>query len=157
MNRNWWGGTALCQRGVCSSHCPLRDMYIQCTHMLTPSLKPISSAQGMGTPQISSHPLPHIIPVLSLTLPPLILSPSISFPLFLPHSITSSHCPALALSLSLVPPFPLSRSSCPAPVLLFSQRLLLLHRFYFLPPSVPNLSRARSVFFPDNLFLIPQN
>lgn len=156
MNRNWWGGTALCQREVCSSHCPLRDVHIQYTHMLTPSLKPISSAQGMGTLQISSHPLPHIIPVLSLTLPPLILSLSISFPLFLPHSITSSHHPALALSLSLVPPFPLSRSSCPAPVLLFFYSLLLIG-FYFLPPSVPNLSRARSVFFPDNLFLIPQN
>lgn len=134
MNRNWWGGTALCQRGVCSSHCPLRDMHIQCTHMLTPSLKPISSAQGMGTPQISSHPLPHIIPVLSLTLPPLILSPSISFPLFLPHSITSSHCPALALSLSLVPPFP------PLTILLSRARAFIL------PMSSPH-----SVLFPASI------
>lgn len=153
----WQGNVALCQRGVCSSHCPLKHAHthIQYTHMLTPSLKPISFAQGMGTPLISLLPLSSLPPHHPCPFAHPLSSCPFSFPfssLFstsLHHMLTLS-CPR-CVTLSGTPFFPRD-----PPVLLYAESLLFA-RFYFLPPSVPNLSRARSVFFPDNLFLIHQN
>lgn len=108
--------------------------HILYTHMLTPSLKPISFAQGMGTPLISLLPLSSLPPHHPCPFAhPLSSCPSL---FFLPSSpalsITCSPCPALTLSPSLVPPTSLT-------VLMYAEGLLSAH-FYFLPPSVPNLS-----------------
>ena len=109
----WQGNSAPCQRGVCSSHCPLAHTHththahthMQCTHMLTPALKPISFAQGMGTPLISLLPLSlslslslflHIIPVLLLTLSPSLALPS-SSPLSPSRPDPVLSCPVLSL------------------------------------------------------------
>lgn len=163
----WQGNAVRCQRDVCSSHCPLAHItHVQYTHMLTPSLNPISFAQGMGTPPIplSSHPslFLHIIPVLLLTLSPPVLSPSLSLTSPLPLPITPSPCPALSslchsLRYPFLPRVVLLSSPCAIFPGVLSLRVLFFFFFYFLPPSVPNLSWARSVFFPDNLFLILQN
>lgn len=110
------------------------------THMLTPSLKPISFAQGMGTPLISLLPLSSLPPHHPCPFAhPLVLSPSPSLPSsFTSLSITSSPCPGLAPSLSSAAPSSLT-VLLSSPCALFSECLLLAH-FYFLPPSVPNLS-----------------
>lgn len=158
----WQGNAGLCQSGVCSSHCPLAHItHVQYTHMLTLSLKPISFTQGMGTPLISllppsslppHHPCPLAHPLSSC---PLSIPLSYLFPSH-PHPVLPSLCHSLWYP--LLP----SWSSCP-PLALFPLSVfsLLVSFFflciYFLPPSVPNLPWARSVFFPDNLFLIPQN
>lgn len=114
--------------------------HIQCTHMLTPSLKPISFAQGMGTPLISLLPLSSLPPHHPCPL----AHPLSSCPLSIPLSslfFTSPHhtlaCP-LSVTLSGTPFFP-SWSSCP-PLALFSPSVFSALAFYFLPPSVPNLS-----------------
>lgn len=165
MNSNFffWGGVErdrlhfgkemlLCAREVCSSHCPLA--HTDTHYILTPSLKPISFAQGMGTPLLSLLPLSplppyHLCPLLCplsccpLSTPLLYFSPSH------PHLVL----PSLGCFL-WCPFFPRG-----PPVLLsgFFLRVSSPHLFYFLPPSAPNLSQAVPVFFPDNLFLIPQN
>lgn len=105
----------LCAREVCSSHCPLA--HTDTHYILTPSLKPISFAQGMGTPLLSLLPLSplppyHLCPLFS----PLFCCPL--YPSSLLLSIASSPCLALARLLSLVPLLS-PRSSCP-PLGLFS-------------------------------------
>lgn len=157
----WQGNTVLCQRGVCSSHCPLTHIHTYAahthTHMLTLSLKPISFAQGMGTPLIFLLPLSSLPPHHPCPLAHPLSSCPLSIPLFIFYLSPSHPHPVLpSLCHSLWYPLLPSWSSRPPLCALFSE-CLLCARFYFLPPSVPNLSRARSVFFLDNLFLIPQN
>lgn len=149
MNRNFvgvvgWGKSyfgkekLFCAREVCSSHCPFAHIAIHPPYT-NPSIKPISFAQGMGTPLISLLPLSslflHIISVLSLTLSPPVLSlPSfIFFPL---HFITSSPCPALTLSVSLVPP-PIPRGPLPSKCLHLTPSLFpAFHLCPVYPPSI---------------------
>lgn len=92
----------LCAREVCSSHCPLA--HTDTHYILTPSLKPISSAQGMGTPLLSLLPLSP-------------LPPYHFCPLLYPLSCCPLYPCSLLLSIASSPCLPPTRSLCPVPLL----------------------------------------